>query len=55
MFMIKKSSEKERAAATERRLVRILEENELARQENAEKVAHLRALRMANKADKNKA
>ena len=55
MFMIEKSSAEEQVAATQRKHLRILEEKEMVRQEKAEKVAHLRTLRLAKEvADKNK-
>ncbi|MDH5187879.1 MAG: hypothetical protein OEW37_02845 [Rhodospirillaceae bacterium] len=50
MFDIAKSSAEENLAAAQRKRMRIAEEKETIRQEKAEKVARLRALRLASKA-----
>lgn len=55
MFTIEKSSAEEQVAASQRKHFRILEEKETMRQEKAEKVAHLRTLRLAKEAADKKA
>ncbi len=55
MFTIEKSRAEEQIVATQRRNMRILEEKETIRQEKAEKVAHLRNLRLAKAAAEKKA
>ncbi|MCK4940369.1 MAG: hypothetical protein KAR80_08705 [Rhodospirillaceae bacterium] len=55
MFTIEKSSAEEQVAASQRKHLRILEEKETMRQEKAEKVAHLRTLRLAKEAADKKA